>query len=285
MDSDHDIKEIAGQLRAAFGALATRRLGRPARVLESATSTMDVAVEWARATSDPAPHGAIVAAVQQTRGRGRHARIWDSPPGLGLYCSLILRPEGPADGLGALSPATGLALCEALDSLLGGGNSGSGEGRVAVKWPNDVRIEGRKVAGVLAQAETRGGGIRWIVIGIGVNVGHRAEDFPQGLRRRSSSMALAAQRPISLSEVVAAIVPALEARWSTVLQDGFAPLVEAWNARCDHLGRWVEVGSGPGAVVGRVQGIDHNGCLRLADGGGGERVVGAGELVEIDVPI
>ncbi len=265
--SSRSIQEVATKLGTSW-------LGRPLKVVGTIASTMDVARAWSgsAAGDEPMPHGAVVVALGQTQGRGRRGRSWHSPPGLGLYLSALLRPPLSPVEIAPLGPAAGLAVADALGSFV--------PRAVRVKWPNDVRIGGYKVAGVLAHAESRLGRIERLVLGVGVNVLHRREDFPPALRKRATSLALAGGGAVEPATLLGPLLEALERRIDAVLNGRFEELVDEWNAACDHLGRTVAIAEGARKIEGRAIGIDATGRLRVLAGDGEERRVGAGELIE-----
>ncbi len=150
--------------------------GYPRRWLAEAESTNDVAREWA---ISGAPGGAVVVAARQTRGRGRRARVWHSPPGTGLYASFILRPGWPAADAPNLAILCAMGAFRALEK--------AGVPGLRVKWPNDILAGGRKICGVLVEPRIGGGRVEFAVVGIGINVGQGAEDFPPELRGTATS--------------------------------------------------------------------------------------------------
>lgn len=150
--------------------------GYPRRWLAETASTNDVAREWALAG---APDGAVVVAARQIRGRGRRERTWDSPAGTGLYASFVLRPDWPAEQAPNLAIVAGVAAYRALRAL--------GVQNLRIKWPNDVLANGRKICGVLVEPRLGAGRIEFAVIGIGINVGQGAGDFPAALRGTATS--------------------------------------------------------------------------------------------------
>lgn len=150
--------------------------GYPIRWLAETASTNDVAREWARIG---APDGATVVAARQTRGRGRRERIWDSPTGTGLYVSFVLRPGWPAEQAPNLAIVAGMAAFRALEK--------AGVPDLRVKWPNDVLAGGKKICGVLVEPRLGAGRIEFAVVGIGINVGQAAGDFPPELRTKATS--------------------------------------------------------------------------------------------------
>ena len=153
------------------------RLGAPASFVLETASTNDDAK---RALAEGAPHGAIVVAEAQTAGRGRQGRSWQGEAGASLLFSVVLRFPIAPHAAGAIPVAAGLAPAEAMDG-------GAGRAAARVKWPNDVRIGGKKVAGILADATVRAGAIEGVVVGVGVNVG--SMQFASDLEGRATSLA------------------------------------------------------------------------------------------------
>lgn len=151
--------------------------GRPSRSLESVDSTNLEALRWAE---EGAPEGALVVAGQQTRGRGRWGRSWLSEPGSALMFSVILRPALPLGKAGLLTTAAGIACAEAIEDLTGLG--------ARLKWPNDVLVEGRKLAGILVESKVSGGRFDVCVVGMGVNLHWRERDIPDEIRTRATSL-------------------------------------------------------------------------------------------------
>ena len=205
-----------------------------------------------------APWGTLVTADEQTAGRGRQGRAWLAPPGRALLMSVLVPQPEP----GAAPPALGaaVAVCEAIES--------SAPVECEIKWPNDVWIRGRKAAGILIEGRPDDG---WAVIGIGVNVAIRDEDFPPELRGRATSLhtAAAGRGAPRVDEVLAATVAALE-RW---LWAPAADVAAAWQRRDALLGREVAWAGGHG----RAEGIDAAGALVVATAHG-EVSVDSGEV-------
>jgi BirA family biotin operon repressor/biotin-[acetyl-CoA-carboxylase] ligase len=219
-------------------------LGRPRLHLRATTSTNDRARELAQAG---APHGTLVTAAQQLSGRGRQGRTWSAPAGSALLMSLVLR-DAPA----LLPLAAGVAVAEVAgpDAL--------------VKWPNDVLVAGRKVAGILAEGRPTEG---WTVLGIGLNVALRVEDLPPELHATAGTLGLA---PSELEPTLARLLAALE----RVLALDAAALLDEYRARDALRGRVVAWADGSG----RAAGIDGAGRLVVELAGGGRTALGAGEV-------
>ncbi len=229
-------------------------LGAPARHLGAVASTMAEAAAWA---ADGAPHGALVTATHQTAGRGRHGRAWLDAPGQSLLLSLVLRPAVlglPAERFGLVPLAAGLALADAARAL--GADA-------AVKWPNDVLVGRRKLAGVLAEGRDGGDGSRGrvVILGAGLNVAQTA--CPLLVADRATSLALetgtAPDRLAPLAPFLAGLADAL-----ALAAEAPAHLVAAVEARLIGVGEGVTVafpGTDRPSVVGTLAGLAPDGAL------------------------
>ena len=172
--------------------------GIPSRWLAEAESTNDVAREWALGG---AREGSVVTAGHQTRGRGRRARVWESPPGTGLYASFVLRPGWLAKKAPDLAIVAGMAAFHALEK--------AGVPNLRVKWPNDILANGKKICGVLVEPRIGDGRIEFAVVGIGINVEQGADDFPPPLREIATSCRLEGA-PISVDRMLEFLVESLQ---------------------------------------------------------------------------
>ncbi|HUR85369.1 MAG TPA: biotin--[acetyl-CoA-carboxylase] ligase [Solirubrobacteraceae bacterium] len=222
----------------------TARLGTPRLHLRLTGSTNERARELAWAG---APHGTLVTAGEQAAGRGRQGRTWSAPAGRALLLSLVLR-EWP--------PLLPLAAAVAIADLAGED--------ARIKWPNDVLVDGRKVAGTLVEGRPQEG---WAVLGIGVNVAVRVEDLPGELRERAGTLNLA---PDAIEPLLARLLGELERR---LAQDGAALLAD-FRARDALLGRDVRWQRGEGVGAG----IDHDGRLLVDRPDGTREALDAGEV-------
>jgi BirA family biotin operon repressor/biotin-[acetyl-CoA-carboxylase] ligase len=222
---------------------AAAPFGSPRLHLRRTDSTNTRARELAAAG---APHGMLVTAAEQTAGRGRQGRTWTAPAGSSLLCSVIVRDPSPLMSLRA-----GVATAEAvgLESQL--------------KWPNDVHVDGRKVAGILVEGRPQEG---WGVIGVGINVAVAPEDFPAELAGRAGTLDL---EPAAIEPILARLLAALE-RW---LAAPAAEMLEAVRARDALLGETITWAGG----TARGAGIDEHGRL-LVDTPDGRQALNAGEV-------
>jgi len=200
-----------------------------------------------------APHGTIVTAAEQTAGRGRQGRAWATPAGTALAVSTVLRDPPPL-----LTLAAGLAVAEVAATLDAAGRE------PAIKWPNDVLLDGRKVSGILAEGRLQEG---WAVLGIGINVAIAPAAFPPELRERATSLG---REPAAVERALGLLLAALE-RW---LEAPAPALLEAYRARDALAGRPIAWEGGRGVAAG----IADDGRLRVRTDDGGERLLDAGEV-------
>jgi BirA family transcriptional regulator, biotin operon repressor / biotin---[acetyl-CoA-carboxylase] ligase len=241
--------------------LNTHDLGQALHWYEEVGSTNDVAKELAE---EGALHGEVVVAERQTAGRGRRGRSWSSPPRRNLYLSVILRPELPPARAPEVTLLASVAVCQAVRQA---------GVAAAIKWPNDVLVSGRKLAGVLTEMAAEVERVQWLVVGIGVNVNADRDDFPEELRELATSLRLERGQPVPRVLFAAALLTALEEWLDRHADEGFAPVRAAWREMSDTLGREVRVRSGGADLVGVAEDVDESGALLVRTAQGLERVV------------
>lgn len=238
--------------------------------LRSIGSTNDHA---ARLAGRGCPQGTVVMADRQTRGRGQRGRRWFSPPGAGVYLSLVLRPP--------LTPAqapkiTLLAAVAAAEALI---DTAGLEARI--KWPNDVLVGGRKIAGILCQMDAAGDRVAHVIVGAGINVNTPAGILPGDIGVTATSVLMETGAPASRTAVARAFLRRLERHYSASLDDGFAAVLARWRELSCLTGREVRVDGTEGPVRGVVVGIDEEGALVLRDRGGALRRIPSGEIITV----
>lgn len=235
--------------------------------LESVGSTNDEAKRLAKLGEDEAPDGTLVWARDQSAGRGRRGRQWTSPPG-NLYTSLVLRPEVPLARLSELSFVAALAVYDALGTLAEPGH------QVHLKWPNDILLNEKKVAGLLLETESAGadGSCDWVVLGMGLNIEHHPADTPYP----ATSLRFEGW-PTGVEDALEAYARSFLAWASRWLDGGFAPVREAWLWRCKGRGDEIRVRLGDETLTGVFRDLDETGALML-DCAGQVRHITAGDV-------
>lgn len=215
------------------------------------SSTQEVAHEWAK---QGAPEGAVVFAEEQEGGRGRAGNRWHSPPGAGIWMSLVLRPKI------AIRDAPHFTLLTALAVKNGLFASGV-DCPITIKWPNDLLIHGKKVCGILAELRSHKQKIAYMVIGIGINVNTSLSGWPPELRTSTTSLSLEMGRAVSRSLVVANILHEIEKESMAYFKDGFLPLKDKWEANSLLLSKKITTRTPHGLCAGVVQGLNERGEL------------------------
>jgi len=231
--------------------------------LHTVTSTQTWVSEWA---AMGAREGLVLIAREQTAGRGRLNRRWESPPG-GLYLSLLLRPSIPLARANQLTMLVSLAAIDACQRVA--------SVHPRPKWPNDLLADGRKLAGVLTELAGEGDRLRYAVIGLGLNVNNDFRHTP--LARTATSLRQLTGRTFEIQRVADAFLQALARRYEDFLA-GVSPHA-AWARGLEPLGRRVVVDRpGQPRLVGRAVGVTPEGALRVLDDAGVEHVVWAGDV-------
>jgi BirA family biotin operon repressor/biotin-[acetyl-CoA-carboxylase] ligase len=245
--------------------LSTRELGQTLHCHQELPSTSDLAKELAE---EGALHGDVVIAERQTAGRGRRGRFWVSPPGKNLYASIILRPDLPPHRASELTLLASVALCEVLRET---------GAEAVIKWPNDLLVGGKKVAGILTEMAADPDRVQWVVVGLGVNLNVGPGDLPEDLRDEATSVAVARGSSVPRALFAAALLARLEAWLDRHAAEGFAPVRAAWRALSGTLGREVRVVTGEGDVTGVAFDVDETGALLVRGPAGVTRIL-AGDV-------
>lgn len=251
--------------------LSLQRVGRQIVCLAQTDSTN---LRAASLGAEQASDGTVVFADTQTAGKGRRGRTWHSPPGVNLYLSVLLRPRLAPWDAPQLTFLSAVAAARAIAAVTGV--------PAAVKWPNDLLIGGRKVAGMLNEMQAESECVSWVVLGIGVNVNMQPAQFPGDLRYPATSLAIETGSPVSRLELARQLLVELDAAYRTFCRDGFVPIRNAWLALFPFVGRRVEIGGAGETVTGRVAGIDDDGALLLVDADGQSRRILSGDVRPLD---
>ena len=249
---------------------ATARLGGTIHYFDSVDSTNSVAQ---RLATEGAAEGTTVIAETQTKGRGRLGRTWVSPPFRNLYLSIVLRPPIAVARAPQIGLVAGVAVAEAV---------GDWVSRATIKWPNDVLIDGRKVAGILTEMTADGDRLRCVIVGIGVNLNSPVEDFPPDLHDKAVSLCTASGARIDRVVFADRLLAQLEERYDRFLNHGFAAIQPLWEGLSALTGRVVQIDDGVRRYQGVVVGLAEDGTLRLRDAAQDDVRVVAGDVTVVD---
>jgi BirA family biotin operon repressor/biotin-[acetyl-CoA-carboxylase] ligase len=247
--------------------LSGKRIGNNIRFFMEVESTNDILCGLAR---DGAPHGTVVIAECQTKGKGRLSRQWQSPAGCNIYASIVLKPAIESVYAPQITLMTGVVVAELLSEYC--------TGAVTLKWPNDVQIGGKKVCGILAEMRaSAGGGVDFIVVGIGINVNMRGKNFDESIRDMATSLAEEVGHDISRLDLAVKLFAKFDDLYARLLNSGFSSIKDSWLSYCDMVGKQVRVIFKNDKDSGEVLGVDDFGALVISDKEGKIKRVIAGD--------
>ncbi|MBC8324862.1 MAG: biotin--[acetyl-CoA-carboxylase] ligase [Verrucomicrobia subdivision 3 bacterium] len=239
-------------------------VGNAIHVLAQTTSTND---EVSQAALENHPEGLVIFAESQSAGRGRMGRRWSSPTGRGLWFSILLRPSLAPSECTQLTAASANALVRAIQSITGI--------TPEIKWPNDLLINGKKVAGILTEMSAELEHVRSVILGIGIDVNQTASEFPTDLRDIATSLKLATGKPISRADLAEMVLRELDREYARILAGDFTAVAEEWASHCSTLGKLATINMGTRHVRGRAEALDENGALLIrTEHGRIERIIG-----------
>lgn len=238
------------RLVAALSGLEVGPFGKNLHYLPQTGSTNDLARQLAQ---EHAPEGTVVIADRQTAGRGRAGRSWSAPANTSLLMTILFRPAIPAVQINRLVMGVGLAIADAVESLI--------PCRVDVKWPNDLQIGGKKFTGILPESSLIGNMLEWVLVGAGINVNQRF-DPGDPLAETATSLYVIAGETLDRATIFAQIMQHIHHRYSQI---GDNNLSEAWRERCITLNQRIRVTIPGKTVIGLAEDIDVNGALLLRD--------------------
>jgi len=217
-----------------------------------------------------APEGALVIAEEQSQGRGRRGRTWFSPAGQGIYATVILRSLIPLSEAPKLTLLTAVAAADALESQTGL--------PIRIKWPNDILVNGRKLAGILTEIGTEMDAVDFAVIGLGLNVNIPQASFPSDLRSPATSVLIEKGQPFPRIRLLQAWLGALETYYSLFRQGDFDVILSRWKILTDIVGSRIAVDLPGRRYTGEVQEVDENGVLILKEPGGTFQRIFSGDI-------
>ena len=249
--------------------LSSKWAGRNLYVYEETDSTN---LRIKQLAEEGAPHGTLAVANKQTAGRGRRGRSWESPSGTSIYMSILLKPEFAPQKASMVTIVMAMAIAKAIEKVSGL--------EAKIKWPNDIVVNGKKVCGILTEMNAELDYIRYVVIGIGINVNNRSmSDFEESIQQNGSSLYIESGKEINRAVLVAAAMDAFEKYYSTFEQMGnLSGLLEEYNNCLISMGKEVKVLDPKGEFTGISEGINAEGELIVKLPEGNVTTIYAGEV-------
>ncbi len=274
LDPDsHKAKDDLSQhlrLHEITGDRVYQRLGIKLHYFSEIDSTNKQARELAE---KGALEGEIVIAEQQTRGRGRLGRNWVSPPFLNLYLSVILRPKLPPAHAAQVTLMAAVALADTV--------AGFTPDTPAIKWPNDILLRGKKLAGILTESSITAERVNYVILGIGVNLNYPHALMPEAIRERATSLMECAGKTVSREAFLGRLIHDLDRCYGILGEAGFDAIAPQWEAYFNFRGERVRVEGGGEALAGIAKGIDRDGALIIEREGGQYHRVFAGDVIPL----
>ena len=250
--------------------LATSFIGTRLYLHEELGSTNTAAMELVKGGAE---EGTVVVAETQTEGRGRMGRAWHSPKGLNLYFSLVLRPSKPIRDVVWLGLAAAVAVAKTIEQ--------HADLPARVKWPNDVLVNGRKVAGLLLEQGVQGEKTEFLILGIGINLNMREEDFPAELRATATSLRIQGGKIFDRVRFFQELLAALETWYVIFLQSSYQEIRKNYLGLLDLLRQPVKIQLGEKCLEGTVSGLALDGALLLSQFDGKEISIHTGEVTPL----
>ena len=234
--------------------LTTNFIGKNIHYEESVESTQKIAH---RLSNEDEPEGTIIIAEEQRSGKGRMDRTWHSPKYTGIWMSLIIRPNIPLTKAPQLTLLTAVAIVQAMEEETGL--------QPEIKWPNDVLLNGKKVTGILTELQAEADRIHSIIIGIGINVNQKKEDFPSELQEKASSLFIEKGEVISRAGLIKSFFKHFEKLYLLYLDQGFFPIKLLWEGYAVSIGKILKARTLTNVIEGKALGITDEGVLKLED--------------------
>jgi BirA family biotin operon repressor/biotin-[acetyl-CoA-carboxylase] ligase len=247
--------------------LKTKWLGKTIHYFYTIESTNSKAYELANQGAD---EGEVVIAESQTKGKGRLGRNWFSPPYLNLYLSVILRPRISPHQAPLITLMAAVAAAEAIEK--------SFSLRPSIKWPNDILLNGRKVAGLLNEIKSETDRIHFVILGIGVNLNVDGKIFPKEIRSIATSMKKEMGQAISRKNFLASLLQEMEKWYAVFLKEGGCGILRSWRKWAQMKGREVRMTSFGETIAGRAVDVDSDGALIIETKRGERKRVVAGDV-------
>lgn len=232
--------------------LKTKRLGKVIEYAASYPSTQIIAHQLAQQGT---PDGTVVLTEEQTAGRGRLARKWDSAYGKGIWMSLILRPDVPPQRAPQFTLVAAVAVVRAIEEVT--------SLRPEIKWPNDILLNGKKCTGILTELQSDADGIQALIIGIGLNVNQAEMDFDPEIRGIATSLQMESGEEVNRAELVRAVLQHAEKYTNQYIEEGFGILKLLWESYSSTIGKQVRARMASETLEGIAEGITEDGVLQL----------------------
>lgn len=243
---------MLAQTKKQDSFLTTKTFGKQIHYFERIESTNDTALQLAE---NGAPEGSLIIADSQSAGRGQGNHNWHSPGKVGLYFSVILRPELNSVSFCPFTVCAGIAAAQALTDITGY--------EVQVKWPNDLILKNKKLGGILLESGAKQKSLKHLIVGIGININQTVQDFPIELRETATSLNIVTGKTFDRLEILSQILAKLEEAYYLFINQGIEPFIALFEKIDYLLDKKITVNTPRGILGGKAAGIDQTGALLI----------------------
>jgi BirA family biotin operon repressor/biotin-[acetyl-CoA-carboxylase] ligase len=248
--------------------LKTQVIAKKIYAFAQLSSTNDFAKRLAQAGEN---EGSLIISEQQTKGRGRLGRSWESPPGQGLWFSLVLRPNISIEKIGLISLFAGVSVAQAVENMT--------NLTPALKWPNDLLINSKKFCGVLIESEIESRTLSFLVLGIGINVNQSVLDFSDITLTHATSLQIESGAAIDRIKLLVEVLHNFERNYSDFKSENFSNILNEWKKRCPYLNKKIVIRQNHRQLKGVFENLDESGRLLLRLANGEIKKISEGETV------
>jgi BirA family biotin operon repressor/biotin-[acetyl-CoA-carboxylase] ligase len=253
--------------------LKTKKIGKEILYFKEVSSTNEIARQHAEKGTIA---GTVIISETQTTGRGRRGRTWESPAG-GLWFTIVLRPKLAPIYAPIITLMTGVACASAIEKIT--------SLKATLKWPNDVHIKGKKVCGILTEISSEPDNVKYILVGLGINVNNEHSEFPENLRAQVTSLLHELKEPVNLNDLFQELLLEFENLYFPFVEDpvnNIPLLINSWGKISDTIGRDVKIETISGSMVGLAVEITEDGSLLIQTHDGKKERIIAGDCIYLD---
>lgn len=251
--------------------IKTTVIGKEILIFDEVKSTNDLTMEFAAKGSK---EGLVVVAESQQHGKGRLGRQWISPKGVNIYASFLLRPEIPPVNAPVLTMMASLAAAEAISNTTGLD--------ARIKWPNDILVNQKKISGILTEMNAEEEKINYVVIGIGINVNMKNEDFPENVRIPATSVMDSLGRKFDRSKLLCSLIESMDSNYEYLRKKGVMSVMSKWRPLCITLNKMIKVTSAGGTITGVAEDVTKEGGLVIRIGEDSKKVIYSGDVTVME---
>jgi len=232
-----------------------------------------------RLAQEGAPEGTVILTDYQIQGKGRHGREWKSPKNANILMSIILKPQLPIEQVVKITLASAGIVVETLERILK--RSKNTDIDFSLKWPNDVMVNGKKIAGILAESSLREKDIIFVIVGIGINVNQDLSSFDKEIREKATSLYIETSQKYDRETIISDLINTYEKTYINLERTNYNQVVKEWKQRCNHIGKQMRIETHSTTESGRFLDVDEKGILLYQTANGKVKELVSGTIKSI----